>query len=284
MRLRIGTGDSYINVSMVTEMKPAGARQLAPLRRGFSILRILAGQEGWCTFSRLQELSGSIAAPTLSRLLGVLIDERLVEKHAGHGRYRKGPALVDLAHTVLGSMPKARILQPIIDNLADRTGQSAALFELDDKAIVMVAKAERPNSCHYIDIGARNTDIVRHGFARAILAFLDESQARELLQPRRHSSPAGVAEFRAIRERSVCIERSESKPDWMRVAAPVFGGRADGVPDALGITTVDLSDDAAREEALCAAVVAAARRASETLQQYYAAQIPESLQRKGADG
>ena len=269
---------------MVTETKPSGGSQLAPLRRGFSLLRILSRQEGWCTFSRLQELSGTIAAPTLSRLLGVLIDERLVEKHTGQRGYRKGPALIDLAHTVLGSMPKARILQPIIEGLADRTGQSAALFELDGRAIVMVAKAERPNSCHYIDIGARNTDIARHGFARAILAFLDTSERQRLSPRARHSSPGDTMRLREIRERSVCVERSESKPDWMRVAAPVFGGRTDGVPDALGITAVDMPGDTAREKRLCEAVVSAARRASETLQRYYAAQIPEHLQPKGADG
>lgn len=264
----------------------ANHQQLAPLRRGFDILKALAEHEDWCSFSRLQALCGNLPAPTLSRLLRVLVDEALVEKHPDTGRYRKGPALLELAHTVLGSIPKARVLQPVIDGLADQTGQSAALFELEDNAIVMVAKAERPNSCHYISVGARNTDIARHGFARAILAFLDQSAVPPLLARAQHPPLVDHQAFAAmldeVRDTRVCVERSESKPNWMRVTAPVFGGRTDGVPDAIGITVVDMSAGGS-EDSLRAAVAAAARRASQTLHRYYAARIPEPEHSKGAD-
>ncbi len=253
-------------------------QQLAPLRRGIELLRGVARSDGWCTFSGLQETLGGVPAPTLSRLLKVLMDERLLEKDAFHGRYRKGPALLDLAHLVLGSLPKARIVQPVLDSLADETGQSAAFFTFDNDAIVMVAKAERPNSCHFIDIGARNVDVARHGFARVILAYMDAAESRRLIELAPYRPEMGMRALRthltAIRSDGFCVERNESKPNWLRITASVFNARADGLPDAIGITAVDMPDDS-RIDGMRDAVLSAARRASEELGRYFAVRIQQ---------
>lgn len=255
------------------------SQQLPALRRGIDVLRTLALNTGWTSFSHIQQALGGVPAPTMSRLLKVLVDEELVERSEDHGRYRRGPALLDLAHLVLGSLPKARMLQPLLDSLADATGQSAALFEFDSDAIVMVAKAERPNSCHFIDVGARNTDLGRHGFARTILAHMREGDGARVAAHAPHPPECGIDAlekiFADIRESGVCIERSESKPNWMRITAPVFGASPDHLPDAIGVTAVDVAreTDTSRwaEE-----VTTTARRATELLQTYYAAHITES--------
>ncbi|MBD3240627.1 MAG: helix-turn-helix domain-containing protein [Chitinivibrionales bacterium] len=249
-------------------------QQLAPLRRGIGILRAVAQHDDWSTFTGLQEALEGLPAPTLSRLLKVLVDERLVEKDSVHGRYRRGPALLELAHLVLGSLPKARLLQPVLDSLADQTGQSAALFAFDSDAIVMVAKAERPNSCHFIDVGSRNVDLARHGFARVILAHMNRDEAVRIASQAPYPPDGGMARLRRelaqIRERGVCVEHSESKPNWMRVTAPVLGARADEIPDAIGITVVDMPEDSEADR-FVAAVSTAAQRASDQLRTYYAA-------------
>ncbi len=239
-------------------------------------MRSLASDQGWSTFTDLQRATDGLSAPTLSRLLKVLIEERMVEKDPVHGRYRKGSALLEFAHAALGSLPKARLVQPMLDALADETGQSAALFELNVDAIVMVAKAERAHSCHYIDVGARNSDLARHGFARAVLAHVDTSRAVALIESavpkpaKPHEKLLAVLE--QIRAHGVCVERSESKPNWMRIAAPVHGVHPDGTPDAIGITAVDIPSNVS-VETWCGAVRAAARRASEDLGRYYATRI-----------
>lgn len=251
-------------------------QQLAPLRRGMELLRAVAQAHDWCTFSGLQEALNGLPAPTLSRLLKVLVDEKLVEKDALHGRYRKGSALLDLAHLVLGSLPKARVVQPVLDWLADETGQSAAFFTFDTDAIVMVAKAERPNSCHFIDVGARNTDLARHGFARVILAYMPPDVSRSLLEQAPHRSELGMADLQAhlmhIRSGGLCVERSESKTNWLRVTAPVFNARTDGLPDAIGVTAVNGVAGAGLED-LQGAVRGAAQRATDELGRYFAKRI-----------
>jgi len=240
------------------------------------ILRVLAQQAAWSSFTDIQRAAGNLPPPTLSRLLKVLTEEGLVERDSEHGRYRKGPALLDLAHIVLGSMPKARLVQPMLDALADETGQSAAYFELGRDAIVMVAKAERPNSCHYIDVGERNTDLSRHGFARAILAHIEGTRATPLIEnapiPATMTLPELLSLLADIRAQGYCIERSESKPNWMRVTAPVHGMNQSGTPDAIGVTAIDLPGNS-DTTALRNAVTAAANRVSEEMHNYYAARI-----------
>ncbi len=254
------------------------SQSLAPLRRGIAILRFLSARDDWCSFSAMQAACSNLPSPTLSRLIKVLVDENLVERSPDSGRYRRGPALLDLAHMALGSLPKARLLQPVLDSLADETGQSAALFEFDSDAIVMVAKAERPNSCHFIDVGSRNVDLARHGFARAILAHMPEDDAVRLALAAPIPSEGGENRlrevYREIRQESVCLERSESKPNWMRVTAPVLGARQDQVPDSIGVTVVDMPRDTS-PDALVSAVRAAARRATSIIQTHYAARISE---------
>jgi DNA-binding IclR family transcriptional regulator len=254
------------------------SKSLAPLRRGIAVLRLLAGKARWYSFSELQSEAGNLPAPTLSRLLKTLVEEGLVERSSESGRYRQGPTLLDLAHLALGSLPKARMLQPVLNALADETGQSAAFFELDSDAITMVAKAERPNSCHFIDVGARNVDLARHGFARAILAFMPESDALHLAKHAPLPAEGGEKRlrsvYREIREQGVCVEHSESKPNWMRITAPVFGARQDQTPDSIGITAVDMPHDTDPSRWI-SAVAAAARRATAIIKNHYAARIGE---------
>ncbi|MBD3240495.1 MAG: hypothetical protein GF331_07905 [Chitinivibrionales bacterium] len=73
-------------------------------------------------------------------------------------------------------------------------------------------------------------------------------------------------------EQGVCVEQSESKPNWMRIAAPVFSSRPENIPDALGITIIDMPRDfdAGR---LIAAVQEAARRATGTLRTYHVGHV-----------
>jgi hypothetical protein len=80
-----------------------------------------------------------------------------------------------------------------------------------------------------------------------------------------------------IKGKGVCVERSESKPNWARVTAPVFGVRSDGVPHAIGITIVDAAE-AGDLQGHADAVTAAARRATELLGGYYAARIANGKQ------
>ena len=92
------------------------------------------------------ELAGRLGLPKSSvhRLLTALAREGLVERGAGHGRYRLGLRLYEL-----GSMAPARIDMHLltvgpIDDLRARTGEAVHVAVLDGRDVVAVGRRETP--------------------------------------------------------------------------------------------------------------------------------------------
>jgi len=243
--------------------------QLAPLRRGIVILKALAEHDGWMSFTKLTEACGDLAAPTLSRLLKVMVEEQLVEKHPENGNYRPGKAFLILAKTALYGMPWAETIQPVVDSLAQQTKQSAAFFRFDHDAIIMIAKFEIPDSCHYIPLHARNTGIIHHGFAQPILAYLPREQLQQIIAIRSTQLTEPLSTYykllSKVRDEGFCIEEERSRQNWVRFTAPVFGGMAREPIASIGISVIIRSFKQEGIEIFRRAVQDAARRASQLL-------------------
>lgn len=251
------------------EPNPETSATLAPVRRGVAILKSLACSRDRRSFSALQRDCGDLPAPTLSRLLKVLVSEGLVERDPSHGMYRLGAAMLELSRMALGSHPRSEVLRPVVESLALETGQSAAFYELDDTGLRIAVKDERPNSCHYMDTGQYNRQTTRHGFWRAVLAFADTSALERCLALPGEPEPLAGPRLRQILEQtrsaSVCTERGESWKGWVRYAAPVFAGGADGAVGAMGISVASGLARGQAERQFVALVLGSAQRASALL-------------------
>ena len=235
-------------------------QQLLGLRRGLAILDLLAGHSDGVAFNRLSDLSG-LPAPTLSRVLKVLADERMIVRN---GTYALGDGFRCLARKALGNVDRGALLQPLLDRLGRATGQSAAYFEVDKQGLVLKAKAEQAESWHYASVGNHNKRITRNGFGQVGLAILGTGVRDRLIgkadEPPRVSAAAFGRRLATIAAQGFYFEPGEANPSLMRFVAPVF--MSDDRAGTVGITMIKRRLSAAEKKRLRAAVTEAAREAA----------------------
>src|SRR5215471_14535067 len=83
---------------------------------------------------------------TLYRLLEVLRAHRLVSLDERSGSYHLGLRLFELGSIALGGLHLDRLAQPVLQELAEQTGETAHLAVLDGSDMLAVAKVESPSS------------------------------------------------------------------------------------------------------------------------------------------
>ena len=242
---------------------------LSGLRRGVAVLEHLARHHGGMKFTELREVFQGLAASTLSRILGVLVAEGLVIKREDARLYRIGPRAEALGQLMFGTASRPRLIQPILDALARETGHSAAYFEFDHNAIILLAKSEPPEAFHYMAVMNRNRNFGLHGFAKVFVAYLPAEVRDRLLdrleRPLIVLREAFLAELADLRRRGVLVNTRDDKAGICRVAAPVFEGPDSAFAGVIGISLIggDLPEDQARR--MATTVRAAAERAGAVL-------------------
>jgi DNA-binding IclR family transcriptional regulator len=252
------------------------------LRRGLKVLDLLAGRHP-VTFSYLRERLGDVPATTLSRLLKVLLEEGWVLRDA-QGHYCLAPGGVDFARRCIGGLDEGELLAPLVERLAEETGESAAFAQFREIGFFFLAKREAPSSYHYIPLYQLNPDLKDNGFGFLCLAFQRDDLIRYRLAAMdgltEAEREAFLANYAAYRERGVQAHLAGEQPVFvvedpkaLRILAPVFIRRAGSdngesclqrVRGIIGISRLNKND---REniDALERRVADAALRASELL-------------------
>jgi DNA-binding IclR family transcriptional regulator len=240
-------------------MLPDSPHNSPGLRSSLAILARLA-DSGGLPFTRLRR-EVALPAATVSRLLKVLAEEGWV---AGGGQepWRPGPAFRAAAWRLAPRADLAELIQPVVDGLAEATGESAAFVEWGGDGIVFRVKCERPESYHYLNIGQRNRGVIEHPFAMLCLAHSDQAAERRYASAARKVGidlPALLARIRN--------EGAHSGFDkGHRVCAPVIahGGAFLG---AIGVTHIGPEPDARLSERFKRLVIEHARRAATLIDQ-----------------
>lgn len=229
------------------------------LRSSLAILARLA-DNGSLPFTRLRR-EVNLPAATVSRLLKVLAEEGWV---AGGGPepWRPGPAYRAAAWRLAPSADLGVLVQPIVDSLAEATGESAAFVEWGGDGIVFRAKHERSESYHYMDVGRRNRNVLDHPFALTCLAHCDPAAWRRFATAARRMSLDLEKVLTTIHNEGVHVGRDKA----LRVVAPVRAH--DGAfLGAIGIARIGATDSEQRQiERFRKAVLEHARRAAELIQ------------------
>jgi DNA-binding IclR family transcriptional regulator len=242
--------------------------KLAGLRRGIQVIERLAGEPSGCSFRTVQKALGNLSAPTLSRLLKVLVETGWVRKDPESGWYGIGRGFVPVADAVIGNLPREIRIQPIVDTLARRTGESAAFFEIDDDDLVLLAKSEQMNSVHYRNAHERNRALVRNAFAKTMLSRM--AHERQVHYYQCADSNEGMtqktffARLKRIAQETVWTDAGEHQPGVIRLIAPVRMETESGV-GAIGISLParELRED--QRDRLQQAVAEAAQQAEQAL-------------------
>src|SRR5579875_70324 len=213
------------------------------LARGLALLRVLSEHPEGLTVS---ELAGALGThrPGVYRLLAPHLEHRLVRRVGD--RYQLGTGIVELASRV---QPRLReVAGPLLQELADRLGATAALTVRDgeDAAVVLDVRSPR-----HADLHITYRPGLRHpvSVAASGIAILAGAPAR----------PGQRPEVASARARGWARSPGELLPGATGVAAPVSAGA--GEPGAaVSAVWVGQRDEAAMAQAVIDCAQEIARR------------------------
>ena len=222
---------------------------IAAFAKGLRVIACFGADRARLSIAEVAEITGLDRA-TARRCL-------LTLHHEGYADYdgkffRLTPRVLRLGLGALAAMPLAQIVQPWLDQLSDRVGQSSSVSILDEAEIVYLARAAQrrvmsiglmPGSrlpCHCTSMG------------RVLLASLSEAEARALvdrsdLTPRTMHSltdpDAIMAAVAQARRDGYCVIDQEVEPGLRSIAVPVLNVRGQVVA-ALNIGAAAVQADA----------------------------------------
>lgn len=102
--------------------------------------------------------AADVSQATCHSILASLVDAGYVHRDAQHKTYTLGPALVALADVAAPSLRGWAVLQPLLDDLARRTGRPCSAAEAVGDSITIIATAMPPDAPDHqlqVQVGAR---------------------------------------------------------------------------------------------------------------------------------
>lgn len=148
------------------------------------------------------------------------------------------PRILRLGHSYLSATPLPALLQPHLDLLAEKTGQSSSASVLDDTQVLYIARAsQRRVMSINLNPGSR-LPAYCSSMGRVLLAALSDAQARDLLaRTERHANTdrtltdieAIVAELGRVRERGYAIIDQELELGLRSIAVPLKNQRGETI-------------------------------------------------------
>jgi DNA-binding IclR family transcriptional regulator len=211
------------------------------VERAAQILKALGAGTPRLGITELSERVG-LAKPTVHGLLRTLEAQELVEQDPETGKYRLGPALLQLGNAYLDNHElRARSLV-WAESLADRANEAVKVVVLHGASVLVVHHVFRPdNSVQMLEVGAA---IPWHACAlgKAIVANLGDEQRGAMLSPSLPAltgstitaSSAMGKELQKVARAGFAVEDQEAIVGEAGIAAAVFDGR--GVGGAIGVT------------------------------------------------
>ncbi|SDQ92102.1 transcriptional regulator, IclR family [Curtobacterium sp. UNCCL20] len=195
------------------------------------LVELARHHEGTTLDDIAQNIEGS--KPTVHRALASLCRAGLAQQDA-RGHYVLGDEFLRMAFTHHAARPDHLRIQPILERLAERTGETTHYAVLDGRSIVYRAKVDPTRGSMRLTstIGGRNPAHTT-GVGKLLLAYALRSEDdihewigdRPLERPTDRSITAVEAmhaEFQLIRERGYALDDQENEMGVNCVALPYF--------------------------------------------------------------
>lgn len=202
--------------------------------RSIAILQSFTTEQPLMSVIELQKRVG-LSRPTLYRLLHTLASRGLIEAEGDPQRFRLAHGVMSLAHVWLKALDVVHVARPIVEALRDRTGETTALFRMEDGRGICILECE---SRHVLSISRGIGDsltLAQGATGKAMLAFMDPHRQAEFLQALPKDARTQLEEaLRNARRRGYTISRSEIFVGAVAVSAPYFDHRG-SVVGSVGI-------------------------------------------------
>jgi IclR family acetate operon transcriptional repressor len=216
-------------------------REKSPMRsleRALHLLAIL--QEAGCSMG-LTELghASQLSKPTVLRMLLVLEKYGFAEKR--QGRYRLGVAALPLAHAYVLGNELLRVALPVLQELAQTSGETTSMFVRLGFKRVLVQRVEGLHPMRFVlPLGEKLP--LHVGAGKVLAASMSEGDIRQMLDELGEIRLASgqpmprevlLAELERVRKQGYAVSLGERMLGIVAVAAPVI--------DAKGATIAALS-------------------------------------------
>lgn len=207
------------------------------LNRLLGLFDALAKSSGGLTLAELNTVLDSPKSSLLNLLRPLVSDGYL--SHDG-SRYQLGPSIFRLAANIMSVWNFYNVLRPYLEELAQRSGESAYVGVLDRNAkmITYVDAIDSPHSVRYsIPIGAARP-LYATAAGRVLLAYADEAFIEDYLRTmkleplttRTISTRKELREALAkLREERISVSIGEMFPESAGISAPIFGANGEAI-------------------------------------------------------
>jgi DNA-binding IclR family transcriptional regulator len=213
----------------------AAASTVRAVDRAIAILQCFTADKPALSVLEIQKRV-DLSRPTLYRLLQTLAASGLIKAEGDPQRFRLAHGVMELAHVWLAGLDKVDVARPVLEQLREATGETAALFVLREQKRICVLELE---SHHALTIarGVGDTgDITLGASGKAILAYLDENRRDAILD--QVTNKARRAELtkalEVVRSRGYAVSYGEVFVGAVALAAPTFNHNGE-VAGCLGV-------------------------------------------------
>lgn len=213
-------------------MTPFKTQEL--LDRVINIMETLMAQEGDLGIRELAEQCRS-SKSTIHRILLSLKEKGWVYQDKETQNYRIGVRFLLLADEWRSRLELVRLSGPVMEDLVDKTGQTAILSLLEEDHAVCLHKVESQHAIKLVSRIGGQTPLHATATGKTLLAFAPgRLQARLLLQPLRTYTPMTITsptelsvELERIRTRGYATSLEEVDAGAASVGAPVMGPKGE---------------------------------------------------------
>src|SRR5258708_14120836 len=160
-----------------TESSAGGVRAVD---RAIAILQCFTPDQPALSVIEIQKRVG-LSRPTLYRLLQTLAQRDLILAEGDPQRFRLSHGVMKLSHVWLKGLDVVALAQSIVEGLRDLTGETAAVFKLQEDRGICILECE---SRHVLSISrgvGDSSNLIKGSTGKAMLAFMDAERRAEFL-------------------------------------------------------------------------------------------------------
>jgi DNA-binding IclR family transcriptional regulator len=204
----------------------SGAAGVRAVDRAIAILQCFTPDQPALSVIELQKRVG-LSRPTLYRLLQTLAQRDLVQAEGDPQRFRLSHGVMKLSHVWLKGLDVVVVARGIVEGLRDVTGETAALFKLQEDRGICILECE---SRHVLSISRGVGDslsLTRGSTGKAMLAFMDPERQAEFLSTMPKNAERARLEdgLRFAQRHGYATSRGEIFVGAVAVSAPYFDHR-----------------------------------------------------------
>ena len=209
-----------------TPTKDTAMAGVRTVDRAIAILQCFTAEQPKLSVIEIQKRVG-LSRPTLYRLLHTLAARDLIHAEGDPQRFMLAHGVMQLSHVWLNGLEVVAVARPIVESLRDLTGETAALFRLQEDRGICILECE---SRHVLSISrgvGHSLKIDQGSTGKAMLAFMDPQRRAEFLSDMPVNAKRKSLEqaLGAARCNGYATSRGEIFVGAVAVSAPYFDHR-----------------------------------------------------------